>query len=229
MIVLASASAATRRRWRRGLAHHTLREANDRAQLERVMSSLSPASVLLDASLPGLRGAADIAALLRLSSSSHVVLLAGAPSETEGLAAFRAGAHGYCPRDLDPALLEKAVDVVQKGELWASRALIARLVEELAARHRIGAPRAVDDRAAPRLTALTDREREIALLVGGGAANKEIAHHLGVTERTVKAHLTTIFRKVGVSDRLRLALLLNGFQRHDHPVPKSNLRIGKNG
>ena len=64
-----------------------------------------------------------------------------------------------------PALVEKAVAVVEKGELWASPGLIARLVEELAASHRIG-----------------------ALPVGGGAANKEIARHLGVIERTVKAH-----------------------------------------
>ena len=124
MIVLASASAVTRRRWRRGLGHHAIREAHDRAQLERALDAFSPASVRLDAALPGLHGPADIAALQKLSPASHIVLLSAAPSETEGLTAFRSGARGYSHRDLDPALLEKAVDVVQKGELWASRTLI---------------------------------------------------------------------------------------------------------
>src|SRR5439155_25689548 len=115
------------------------------------------------------------------------------------------------------------------GELWASRALIARLVAELSARHRLREPALGHGAGAERLTALTEREREIALLVGGGAANKEIAAHLGVTERTVKAHLTAIFRKIGVNDRLRLALLLNGVSHNGATGPQSNLRTGIRG
>ncbi|PYM11921.1 MAG: DNA-binding response regulator [Candidatus Rokuibacteriota bacterium] len=223
MILLASASVATRRRWRRGLAHHATREAHDRGQLERAMTQFTPGSVLLDVSLPGLRGPGDIAGLQRLSAASRIIVLAEAPSDSEGLAAFRAGAHGYCHRDLDPALVEKAVASVQKGELWASRGLIARLVAELSA------PAPHNGANGSRLSALTGRERETAVLVGGGAANKEIAVHLGVTERTVKAHLTAIFRKTGVNDRLRLALLLNGVSHNGATGPQSNLRTGIRG
>ena len=229
MILLASANVAARRRWRRGLAHHATREAHDRGQLEHAMTHFTPGSVLLDVSLPGLRGPGDIAGLQRLSAASRIIVLAEAPSDSEGLAAFRAGAHGYCHRDLDPALVEKAVAAVQKGELWASRVLIARLVADLSSRHRLGEPASHNGAAGSRLAALTGRERETALLVGGGAANKEIAAHLGVTERTVKAHLTAIFRKIGVTDRLRLALLLHGFSKNGDPGPQSNLRNGIRG
>jgi DNA-binding NarL/FixJ family response regulator len=137
-----------------------------------------------------------------------VIAATARPTESEGVAVLRAGARGYCDRDLDPALLRKAVDVVQRGEVWASRVLIARLVEQLAAA--IMQPAHATAAAGSRLDVLTARERQIALLVGAGAANKEIGHRLGVTERTVKAHLTAIFRKLGVTDRLRLALALNG-------------------
>jgi DNA-binding NarL/FixJ family response regulator len=228
MVLLASPSAEIRRRWRLGLGRLATREARDRARLELLFTELKPRVVLLDLALPGLRGAEDLVALQRLSPASRIVLLAATPSEPEGLAAFRAGARGYCHREIDPGLLAKAVEVVQKGEIWAGRALISRLVEALAARTR-QAGQAAATRKHPRLAVLTRREREIALLVAGGGANKEIAARAGVTERTVKAHLTTIFRKLGVSDRLRLALLLSGGTRlvgdgTDEPGPKSNLR-----
>ena len=62
----------------------------------------------------------------------------------------------------------------------------------------------------PSLDGLTPREKEIVQQIGGGSSNKEIAYHLHVSEKTVKAHLTSIFRKLGVSDRLHLALYVNG-------------------
>jgi DNA-binding NarL/FixJ family response regulator len=207
MILLASSTAAVRRRWRSGLTRFALREARDGTRLAAMLSALTPSVVLVDVALLGARGAADIATLRRLSPATRVILVSEAPAEREGLTAFRAGARGYCHRDLDPALLPKAIEVVQKGEIWAGRALIARLVEELGTAH----PRPGNG---ARVHALTAREREIAGWVAAGAANKEIADRLGVTQRTVKAHLTAIFRKLGVTDRLRLALYLNGSNDH---------------
>jgi DNA-binding NarL/FixJ family response regulator len=222
MIVLASRTAAVRRRWRAGLKRFVVQEAPDSRRLEALLSERSPAVAFVDVSL--LERAADLSALLRLSPATHFIVASEHPAEREGVSAFRAGARGYCHRDLDPALLAKAVEVVQKGEIWAGRALIARLVEELGAR-----PAArVRGGASARLGALTRRERDIAGLVGGGAPNKEIASRLGVTERTVKAHLTAIFRKLGITDRLRLALYLNGAAplAADGVAPRSNLRNG---
>ncbi|MBI2207185.1 MAG: response regulator transcription factor [Candidatus Rokubacteria bacterium] len=209
MILLASSTAAVRRRWRSGLRRFTIREVSDAKRLTAVLAALSPSVVLVDVALLGTRGAADVAALQRLSPASRVIVVSASPEEREGLAAFRAGARGYCHRDLDPALLPKAVEVVQKGEIWAGRTLIARLVEEL------GATRERPRGNGPHVHALTTREREIAGWVASGAANKEIADRLGVTQRTVKAHLTAIFRKLGVTDRLRLAVYLNGANGHD--------------
>jgi DNA-binding NarL/FixJ family response regulator len=98
------------------------------------------------------------------------------------------------------------VAVVQKGEVWIGRALVARIVDELG-----GAAVAPNGHlSGASVSSLTSREREIAALVAAGGANKEIASQLGVSERTVKAHLTAAFRKLGVTDRLRLALFLNG-------------------
>jgi DNA-binding NarL/FixJ family response regulator len=210
MIVLATRDDEARRRWRAALASGAIvREVDDRRALGRALAASPARVVLLDLALPGVGDVRAIASLARQHPTARLIALSPRPSEREGIGILRAGAHGYCARDVDTALLGKAVAVVQHGEVWASRALFARLVEELAAAARRRPPGEAA-RAARRLGALTRREYEIARGVGGGAANKEIAQRLGVTERTVKAHLTAIFRKLGVGDRLRLALLLNG-------------------
>jgi DNA-binding NarL/FixJ family response regulator len=207
VVVLASSNPAVRRRWREALGDG-VRDVDSPQRLGREIADSHARLVLLDLAF-GLRGgAAGIAALVAAQPSCVVIAATARPTESEGVAVLRAGARGYCDRDLDPALLRKAVEVVQRGEVWASRVLIARLVEELAAA--ITRPATAASPAGVRLDALTAREQQIALLVGAGAANKEIGHRLGVTERTVKAHLTAIFRKLGVTDRLRLALALNG-------------------
>jgi DNA-binding NarL/FixJ family response regulator len=128
---------------------------------------------------------------------------------SEGLSALLAGAKGYCARAIDPVSLDKAVASVRDGELWMRRALVNALLAELVARTG-DASNDLDkrpDRSC--LERLTRRQREVAEAVAVGASNKEIARRLNVTERTVKAHLTEMFRNVGVRDRLRLALLLN--------------------
>jgi two-component system, NarL family, nitrate/nitrite response regulator NarL len=206
MILLASRVPTVRRRWRGGLKRFAVQEAADARRLEALLAARAPGVVIVDVGLFGPRGASDLSALLRISPATRFILVSSHPAEREGLAAFRAGARGYCHRDIDPALLPKAIEVVQKGEIWAARALVARLIDELGARTR----RNGRGDSGARLGGLTRREREIAELVAAGGANKEIAARLGVTERTVKAHLTAIFRKLGLTDRLRLALYLNG-------------------
>jgi two-component system NarL family response regulator len=121
---------------------------------------------------------------------------------------FKAGVRGYCRIDIDPELLKRVVVAVQLGELWIRRSLMARLLDELGVRV---PAEALEKRAVVgRLVRLTVREQQIAALVGGGGTNKQIARRLAISERTVKAHLTEIFRKLGITDRLKLALLLAG-------------------
>jgi len=209
MVLVASPTATTRQRWRAGLQPaFSFDEAADRMELEKRLPALKPAVLLLDLALPDLGGIAGLPGLQSLSPQTRVVILSGSPGQTEGVAALKAGARGYCHRNIEPALLRKAVEVVQKDEVWATRKLIAALLEDLTSvsNHRSTSPSSGLD---ARFRTLTGREREIALMIGHGASNKEIAGRLHVTERTVKAHLTAVFRKLGLSHRLRLALFVN--------------------
>ena len=208
LVLIASGIAGLRKRWR--LALHgafTLHEVTDRGSLERSLTNRRPVALLLDLDLPELGGIGGVAAIQRLRATTRIVLLTHRPDEREGITALKAGARGYCDRDIDPGLLTKALAVVQQGEVWVGRKLIPHLLEELTAlteRQQQDSPPDIDSR----LDRITAREREIAQLLSAGASNKEIAQKLNVTERTVKAHLTAIFRKLGISGRLQLALFV---------------------
>lgn len=206
MILLASANAGLRRRWKRALQRRSaIHEVATRPGLNRSLADLRPSILLLDLGLPHLGGVGTLRAIQRLSPPTKIVLFTSTPDESEGIFALQAGARGYCTTDTDLSLVQKAVEMVQKGEIWVRRSLVLHLLEALASRtdHRKKPSPARGD---ARLSRLTPREREIVHLIGAGASNKEIASQLTVSERTVKAHLTAIFRKVGVPDRLRLAL-----------------------
>lgn len=208
MVLIASRKTAECRAWRKTLQGMcAIREVGDRGTLERNLISLKPAMLLLDSALPKLGGVGAVRAIQQLSLTTKIVVLTSTTDEKEAIAALKAGARGYCNMNIDRDLLRKAVEVVQKGEIWVERKLVTRLLEEIAfvAEDRWKHSPAKLERG---LNPLTPRQREIAQLVGSGASNKEIAARLEVTERTVKAHLTAIFRKVGLPDRLRLALFV---------------------
>lgn len=206
LVVIASSVAGLRKRCRQALSNgYSIHESADRGDLERAIVGHRPAAVLLDVTLPGLGGAGGIASVQKLRAAARIIVLTEAPDEREGIAVLKAGARGYCQRDIDIALLEKATYVVLKGEIWVGRRLIPHLLEELTVlteQRRRDAPSKGDER----LGRVTPRERQIVDLLSAGASNKEIAKRLNVTERTVKAHLTAIFRKLGLSGRLQLAL-----------------------
>lgn len=206
LVMIASAMADLRKRCRQALSNgYSIHESADRGDLERGIVGHRPAAVLLDITLPGLGGASGIASIQKLRAAVRIIVLTEAPDEREGIAILKAGARGYCQRDIDIVLLEKATHVVLKGEIWVGRKLIPHLLEELTVlteQRRRDAPGRSDER----LKRVTPRERQIVDLLSVGASNKEIAKRLNVTERTVKAHLTAIFRKLGLSGRLQLAL-----------------------
>ena len=112
------------------------------------------------------------------------------------------GALGYCHSHAGPAMLHQVATVVSNQGLWVGPSLLNRLIR--AAQEK--APETAEADVA--LEDLSPREREVAELVGTGATNKEIARKLDITERTVKAHLSAVFTKLKVRDRLQLVLLM---------------------
>jgi DNA-binding NarL/FixJ family response regulator len=132
-ILVAAEPAALPPGWGRGLkAWSALHHVADQAQLKRSLKSMRPDVLLLDLSSPLFGGFHEIPSLRRLSASTKIVLLTDSPDRKEWLSGLKAGAWGYCEKNGGPALLKKVVETMQHGEIWASRALVADMIEELA-------------------------------------------------------------------------------------------------
>lgn len=215
LVLIASPVVSRRTRWSRGLQRTaTIYQAVKRVELQERMVTLRPAVLLLDKALLLSGGISGIAKLQQLSPATKIILLTGKPNEREALASLEAGCKGYCPVHMDPLLLKKAVRLVHKGEVWVGRNIVSRLIHtltDLTERQREKSISFSDQS----FNCLTERQREIVQQLGAGSSNKEIASRLRIAEKTVKAHLTSIFRKIGVSDRLQLALFANGINRQD--------------
>jgi two-component system NarL family response regulator len=209
MILTASPSARTIAHWNAGLADRADSVAvADLEALYRTLRRAAPRILLLDLGLPRLDECGGVAGVRKASPATSIVVMSGPLADDVELALFRAGVRGCCRCDIAPDLLQRAIGTVERGELWIRRATASRLLDELVARP---TPSVDSHRAASgRFADLTGREREIAALIGDGHSNKQIARQLAITERTVKAHLTEIFRKLGIADRLKLALRVTG-------------------
>src|SRR5437867_4432721 len=119
VVLIASPNAELRIRLRRTLRRtFEIYQVTDRAQMERMISKLKPAVLFIDLALRRLGGIKNLPAIQRLSSSTKIVLLTEKPDRTEEILALKAGVKGYCQRNLDPILIKKAVQMVQKGEIW---------------------------------------------------------------------------------------------------------------
>ena len=216
MVLIASANVRLRSQWGRLLKERfSIDEVADRAALEKTLAGRKPSFLLLDLSLPQLGGVEAIPDIQFLSPSSKIIILTSTPNDREAVSALKAGAKGYCNGGMAPSLLLKALEVVEKGEIWVGRKIIPNLLEELTSnterQEKFSAlPTGVD------FDSLTPRECQIAQFVGEGLSNKEIAGRLNISDRTVKAHLTSIFRKLKTFDRLRLALLMANYHQGDH-------------
>jgi DNA-binding NarL/FixJ family response regulator len=217
VVLIASPVAGLRKIWRAGIRGLATVEVTEHAELVRTMAHRKPAVLLLDLHLPELGGLSGVAALLRLQPTTKIVVLASRPDDQEGTVALKMGARGYCDLGITPVLLGKALAAVQNGEIWIGRKLTSHLLEELSALVEAQLQRGFPAIVNGRLDCLTPRERDIVDLLGAGASNREIAQNLAVTERTVKAHLTAVFRKLGISGRLQAALLVVGHSQSAHP------------
>jgi len=208
MILVASPSALFRKQWSRSVQSNLTHEVTNQSAMQFAIERLHPSVVLLDEKFLRPKRTETLSKFVKLGPSSKFILLTDRPCESQGLSALKAGVKGYCGKRSTPLLLRKAVATVQTGEPWIGRKLTAALIKEFC-RLSVQPPKRDDLwRENQNISSLTRRELDVARLVRNGARNKEISSQLGVSEKTVKFHLTSIFRKLRVSDRLSLALLL---------------------
>jgi DNA-binding NarL/FixJ family response regulator len=152
----------------------------------------TPDVVLMDLSMPDLDGVVATQQIAKAEPAVNVVILTSFSEQDRIVAALDAGAVGYLLKDAEPDELLRGVRAAARGEAPFS----PRAAQALVALRRSG--RSADD--------LTTRELEVLGCLGKGLSNKAIARSLGISEKTVKAHLTSIFATIGVTDRTQAAL-----------------------
>lgn len=165
--------------------------ASDGAEAIEVVRRIQPDVVLMDLQMPGVDGVAATRQIVADGGPDVLVLTSFSDAERI-VAALDAGAVGYLLKDAEPDDVISGVRAVSRGE---------SPIHPRAARELLGARQTV-----PTLIDLTPRELEVLELVRAGLANKQIARRLGISERTVKAHLTSVFSRIGVVDRTQAAL-----------------------
>lgn len=151
----------------------------------------------------GMPVAQQIASVRQMFGDVALVVLSDIPNDDEALIAFSAAVRAYCNTHAGAEILQKIAAVVSQGGVWIGEPLMQRL---LAARQHFPVLAVTEEKDWTEM--LTEREQEVAKTIVAGASNKEIARQLGITERTVKAHVGAILDKLQVRDRLQLALLI---------------------
>ena len=155
-----------------------------------------PDVVLMDLQMPEVDGVAATREITSRNADVKVVVLTSFSDRERIVAALDAGAVGYMLKDAEPEELIAGIQAAARGESPLHPRAARELLNE---RSESGADKTTD-------TPLTGRETEVLALVRQGLANKQIARRLGISERTVKAHLTSLFQRIGVTDRTQAAL-----------------------
>lgn len=158
--------------------------------------------VIIDLGLKGLNNLEGLALLSNKIQNMKVIVATMNTDDTEGKEVISSGARGYIHAYMPSTAINTVLQSVNSGSVWMGPTLLARLLRDLGNKM----PIRLRDWSA----GLTDREKEIAKRAAKGHSNQAIAEALGITERTVRAHLTAIFEKLSVSDRLQLALKVHG-------------------
>lgn len=174
-------------------------EAADGIAVVELARRLTPDVIVLDLAMPGMAGQEALLVLARLTPAVRVVVLTASPDPADMVRAFEHGARGFVSKVAPPHVVVDAIWSVMGGGYWAGREAAAGL-------------RAALDSSRPAAAAqttglgITRRECDVLSAILDGCANSDIARRLGISEDTVKHHLTKLFDKTGVSNRLELAM-----------------------
>lgn len=171
-------------------------EANDGEECIEKLQSVKPQILLLDINMPKKNGIEVLQEIKRKNIDIKVLILTVHDEIEYLLKAVDIGVNGYILKDSESAELKKAINVIINGESYIQPKLIPALNTRLMARD-------VDN---DKVASLTSRELEVLIKVANGMFNKEIATSLNISERTVKNHISNIFKKIGVSDRTQAAV-----------------------
>jgi DNA-binding NarL/FixJ family response regulator len=182
-------------------------QAQDGRQVLDVLQQTEPDILLLDLKMPGLDGLSTLQRLQVTKGKTRVIVLTASDDKNEFVQAMKLGTSGIVLKQTATELLIKSIRKVHAGEIWLDSHTTAAVIRQFVANDEMPSPPA--PMAAPRdreRSPLSQREREIVALVAQGFKNKEMAEKMFISEQTVKNHLHNIFDKLGVSDRLELAL-----------------------
>jgi len=158
-----------------------------------LVAARRPDVILLDLELPGMSGLDAIPVLAAASPSSRIVILTAYDTDERVLGAVRAGAAGYLLKGASLDEIARAIRAGHAGESYLEPRIATKVLSHLGPRKR--------------LASLSDRERDVLRRVAGGQSNKQIARALGITERTVKFHVTSILNKLGAENRAQAVAL----------------------
>jgi DNA-binding NarL/FixJ family response regulator len=161
-----------------------------------------PNLILLDIDLDGENSLQCMPELLRAAPAARVLVLTGLNDARLHAEALKAGAMGLVLKEKAAEVLLKAIEKVSQGEVWFDRTTMGSVLSEMSR----GGGRTGEDPEAVKIASLTGREREVVTIIGEGLKNKHIAERLFISETTVRHHLTSVFDKLGVTDRLELVI-----------------------
>ena len=173
--------------------------AGTRAEALGLAASEQPDIIILDLLLGDDDGLAFLPELCETSPKSRVLVLTGVQNPDSYRGAIRRGAMGIVLKEHAAEVLLKAIKKVSEGQVWIDRSMMGEMIQEFS-------KSTSADPEQSKIAALTEREREVIMLVGEGLKNKSIANRLFISETTVTHHLSSVFSKLDVSDRLELTI-----------------------
>ncbi|OOZ35979.1 LuxR C-terminal-related transcriptional regulator [Solemya velesiana gill symbiont] len=208
MIIICTTDSVLQKRWQSALSGvYEISTASGVDELTEVINGRDSPIVFLNIRHGDMDNPEALKIIREQCPGARIIVFSNEPSTQEGMSMLKSGAYGYCNAYIAEQLLSKVVDTVSDGEVWVGWSLMQSLIKGIGGE--------VESKPTTgRFGALTHREWEIARLISQGESNKSIARKLDIAEHTTKNHISSIFRKTDLKDRLNLALEMQKILRH---------------